>query len=80
MLTYRKMGAMGRREFQKAQRAARARGRAEVIGAALTKHQGKVVDAAKELGVTPQYLYLILRTEFPKGALARYKKKGRAKP
>lgn len=73
------VGDMGRREFQKAQRLARARGRAEMIDAALTKHQGNVVAAAKELGITSQYLYLVLRTEFPKGALAKYKKGKRGK-
>ena len=74
MPTHPKMeAAMGSGKFADAMRAARA----QVIGAALTKHKGDAYRAAEDLGITPQYLYLILRTEFPKGALEKYKKKGK---
>jgi transcriptional regulator with PAS, ATPase and Fis domain len=63
-------------KFLDAMRVARGR----VIGAALKKHKGDVYQAAIDLGITPAYLYLVLKEEFPKGALAKYKKKGRAKP
>ena len=68
------IGAMGRREFQRAVKKATAQARVQAFGAVLEKHHGNVVTAAKELQITQQYLYLILRTEFPKGALAKYKK------
>jgi transcriptional regulator with PAS, ATPase and Fis domain len=69
-------GKMPRRKFLEQMKVARGR----AIHAALTKAHGNVTKAAAALGVTPQYVYLILRTEFPAGALARYQRpKGRPK-
>jgi transcriptional regulator with PAS, ATPase and Fis domain len=66
-----------RSKFLDVMKAARAR----ALDTALTKAKGDVVKAAAALGVTRQYVYLILRTEFPPGALARYQgKKGRPGP
>jgi hypothetical protein len=65
-----------RRKFLNQMKAARGR----AIDRALTKARGNVTKAAAALGVTRQYVYLILRTEFPAGALARYQRpKGRPK-
>jgi len=61
---------MGRTTFS--QRMRTERGRA--LHDALTRHRGDVRKAAKELHITPQYVYLLLRTEFPAGALAGYRK------
>jgi transcriptional regulator with PAS, ATPase and Fis domain len=63
--------AMGQGKFLELMRQARAK----ALHDALTATHGDVYQAADDLGITPQYLYLILRTEFPKGALAKYKKK-----
>ena len=76
MIKYPKMvGNMGRGKFLELMKAARVK----ALHGALTKSRGDVTKAATALGITPQYLYLILRTDFPKGALAKYKKKERAK-
>ena len=66
-------GPMTRRQFQKAVKKATADARVAAFGPVLAKHKGNVIAAAKELQITPQYLYLIIRTEFPKGALEKYK-------
>jgi transcriptional regulator of acetoin/glycerol metabolism len=63
--------AMARRKFLEQMNAARGR----ALDAALTASRGDVARAAAALGVTRQYVYLILRTEFPPGALARYQRK-----